>query len=391
MTHLFPFPMFPSTKVSKSMSAWGMWFALLCLAMAGCGGEVPEAGPTTGGGTTGGASPAGDGELKRIIILNNGDSPFWDACRFGLQDAEKALKLKEAGYTAVMEVNDGTPAGQLDFLRQFASQSDIVAVGISATDANNVAIADEMRKLQEKGVKVITIDSDVDRNKMRDARFAFVGTDNLAGGRELGVCAKHLRSGGGQYVTFVGRTGAQNAIERIDGFAEGAGSDFESLDSMSDQIDRSLARENVRNAIQNHPGLNVLVGIWSYNAPAIADVVRDLNKRSEMTIVTFDAEKAAIDAMGEGLIDAMIVQNPYEMGYQGVRLMKALVEGDDAVIQEMLPNHGDTDGDIYDTGLKVVVPNAGSPLEPNHFSEKTEYYKLSDFQKWLDEYGLEGS
>ena len=65
------------------------------------------------------------------------------------------------------------------------------------------------------------------------------------------------------------------------------------------------------------PDLKLLVGIWSYNAPAIVDVVEETGKRKELKIVTFDAEKLAIDQMGDGMIDAMVVQNPYEIGYQG--------------------------------------------------------------------------
>src|SRR5438128_2076804 len=79
----------------------------------------------------------------------------------------------------------------------------------------------------------------------------------------------------GEYVTFVGMTGAQNAKERVGGFADGAGSKFKALDNMGDETDRTKARDNVRNAIRNHDNLNVLVGIWSYNAPAIVDVVKE--------------------------------------------------------------------------------------------------------------------
>src|SRR5439155_3314349 len=120
---------------------------------------------------------------------------------------------------------------------------------ISPCDAANLAVAELMRDLKRRGVHVATIDSDMDRETLRDARFAFIGTDNLVGGRELGKCAKGLRPAGGEYVTFVGRTGAQNAIERISGFAQGAGEKFISKDNMGDDTDRPRARENVRNAI----------------------------------------------------------------------------------------------------------------------------------------------
>lgn len=335
----------------------------------------------------------GGSKEKRIIILTNGNSPFWDACRVGVKEAEKDLKLKDAGYKADLDVNDGTPKGQIDKLRQYASQSDIVAVGISALDASNAEVADRMRELQKKGIKIICIDSDVDRDQMRDARFAFVGTDNLVGGRELGKCAKGLRPDGGKYVTFVGRLGAQNAKERIAGFAEGAGDKFTSLDSMEDGIDQIKAREKVRNAISNYhdKGLNVLVGIWSYNAPAIADVMNEKKVRDQYTVVTFDAEPVAIDEMGKGTIDAMVVQNPFKMGYDGVKLMKALVQDDKDTIEKMLPKHDEKGGDVYDTGLKVVVPDEGSPLKKEMFDKGTEFLKLSEFKDWMKKYNLVGS
>lgn len=316
----------------------------------------------------------------------NGNSPFWDAVGHGLKKGAADLKVN-----AVLETNDGLPPGQIEKLRQFATQSDIVGVAISATDAANPAIADEMKKLRAKGVVVITVDSDLDRQRYRDARQAFVGTDNLSGGRALGITAKNLRPDGGAYVQFVGRTGAQNAIERMNGFTEGAGDKFKQLDRMGDETDRSRARENVRNAIRNHPDLNVLVGIWSYNAPAIVDIVKEMNVRDKMTLVAFDAEPLAITQMGEGNLDAMVVQNPYEMGYQGIRLMKALKENDQKTVAEMLPNLGQPDGDLYDTGLKVVVPDEGSPLKPEMFDAKTQFLKLSEFREWLNKFGLKGS
>jgi ribose transport system substrate-binding protein len=343
----------------------------VCSALGGCGGA----------------------KEKRLIILINGDSPFWDACRVGVPQAEKDFHLADANLRAVVETNDGTPQGQLDKLRQFASQSDIVALGISPCDAANLAIAEEMRGLQKRGIHVVTIDSDVDRAKLRDSRFAFVGTDNLAAGRELGKCLQGLRPQGGGYVTFVGRKGAQNAMDRIAGVGQGAAPKWQQLDSMGDDIDRNVARENVRNAITNHKQkLNALVGIWSYNGPAIADVVKeDPNVRKEHLVVAFDAEPLTIAAMGDGLVDAMVVQNPYEMGYQGVQLMQSLVRNDQPAIQKMLPNHDKPDGDTYDTGLKIVVPDRKSPLRGDMFEKGTEFLTLAQFREWLAKYKLAGS
>lgn len=328
---------------------------------------------------------------KRLIILTNGNSPFWDACRAGLQDADRELRLAEVGLTAVMEVNDGTPQGQLDKLRQFASETDVAGIGVSAIDANNATIAEELARFRQRGVHVVTIDSDLDRERFRESRYAFIGTDNLVGGQVLGQCARGLRPEGGEYVTFVGRTGAQNAIERISGFAEGAGEKFVARDSMADDTDRTRAKDNVRTAISNHPGLNTLVGIWSYNAPAIVDVVRELKVRDKFTIVVFDAEPLTIQYMQDGDVDAMVVQDPYAMGYQGIRMLKALYQKDEATLREMLPNYGQPGGDLYDTGLKVVVPHDRSPLKADLFTGKVQFMQLSEFQEWLTKYGLTGS
>lgn len=328
---------------------------------------------------------------KRIIIMTNGASPYWDACREGLLAANEELNLAEHGLTAVMEVNDGTPQGQIDKLRQYATQSDIVAVGVSVVDARNAAIADEMKKLRARGIHVVAIDNDVDRERFRDARYAFIGTDNYAAGVELGRATKVLQPDGGEYVTFVGRTGAQNAVERVEGFAEGVEGHLAAKDNMGDEFDRSRAKENVRNAMANHPKLNTLVGIYSYNGPAAADVATESGRAEDFVIVTFDAEPASQSAMESGLIDCMMVQNPFDIGYQGVKLMAALAQDDKEALAEMFPNYGQGDGDLYITNLKVVVPNMGSPLTADVFDDSTELYTLDEFREWLDRFGLKGS
>jgi ribose transport system substrate-binding protein len=355
------------------------------LGFSGCGGGSDR-------------SESSSGNAKRVVILTNGESPFWDAARQGLEAAAKDLKVADAGLQAQLIVLDsGGEEGQLERLRQLSGQTDIAALAVSVTKEDNAAIVGQLRQLKDKGIPVLTVDSDVNRAKFRDARIAYVGTDNILAGRELGRCAKILRPEGGEYVCFVGYTSAQNARERVQGFKEGAGEKFIEKDNMGDETDRSRAKDNVRQAFINHPKLNTLVGIWSYNAPAIVGIVEAEKKtereRKEFSIVTFDAEAIAIQKMGEGWIDAMVVQNPYQMGYQSVRLMKALVEKDQKTINEMLVGKS-PEGDLVDTGIKVVVPDSGSPLRPDAFTDKgrkIEGYKFSEFQKWLKELNLRSS
>jgi ribose transport system substrate-binding protein len=74
--------------------------------------------------------------------------------------------------------------------------------------------------------------------------------------------------------------------------------------------------------------------------------------------------------------------------------MRALAKGDKKTLQEMLPNHGKPDGDLFDTGIKVVLPDSGSGLKPESFDDKAKSikgYTLSQFNDWLKKYNLTGS
>ncbi len=358
--------------------------------LLGCGGD--SSAPSGNGSPKpqlGEAAPSLD--LKRIIVLTNGNAPFWDAAAAGAKDAEKDLKCAADGFQVVVDRNDFKAEGQIEKLRQYASATDVAAVAISVTDAQNEAIPEELRKLQKAGIKVVTIDSDVNRETARDSRVAYLGTDNIVGGRELGAAAKGLLPNGGKYATFVGLKNAANAQERISGLAEGAGDKFVQAENLGDGGDEAVARTNVKDALSRHEDIVLLAGIWSYNTPAIIDIVKQANAREKLKLVGFDADPPAILGMSEGMLDVMVVQNPYQMGYQGVRILRALVKNDEATVKEMLPNRDAKDGDILDTGLKVIVPNEGSPLKRELFGPKTEFLKLDEFKQWLEKYKLTGS
>ena len=93
-----------------------------------------------GGSTAGSSAPAAVGGLKRLIFINNGDDPFWHACNAGLLEGAKRYALESRGLRVVMETNNGTAQGQIEKLRQLASQPDVVGVAISVIQAENAAI-----------------------------------------------------------------------------------------------------------------------------------------------------------------------------------------------------------------------------------------------------------
>jgi ribose transport system substrate-binding protein len=360
---------------------------LAAVVLAGCS-QPAGTGPSTGAAV----SAAG----KRFVFVTNGDDPFWDACNAGLVEGAKRFQLAERGLRVVMEKGNGTAQGQIEKLRQLGSQTDVAGVAISVIQAENAAIVDEMKKLAAKGVLVITVDGDVNRGTFRDARPFYIGTDNVVGGRLLGTAAKAILAArgktSGRYVQFAGFTDNDNARARMNGFTEAVGDAFTEADRMSDEMDLARARDNVRTALVNHPDLVGLVGIWAYNAPAIAEVVEERGARDRITTVTFDAQAVALERMAKGQIDAMVVQNPFEMGIQTVRLLHAMHAGDDATIAAMFPRRGEPDGDIFTTGLRLIVPDDGALIGPaDAASVPHEYMPLSAFRAWLAAHGLSSS
>ena len=342
---------------------------------------------------------------RRFIFITNGDDPYFDVLNAGLQAGAEKFALADKGLEVVMEKNNATAQGQIDRLRQLVTQADVAGVAISVIQAENVAIVEEMKRLTEKGVSVITVDGDINQKLFSDGRPYYIGTDNSIAGRLLGTAGKKvLQSRGiteGGFIQFTGFTDNDNARARMDGCREAIGASYSEVDRMADSFDHSRARDNVRTALVNHPDVKALVGIWAYNAPAIAEVVAERGVRDQVSIFTFDAAAQAIEHMANGNIDCMIVQNPFEMGVQTVRLLLAMQEGKDADITNMFPNYGQPGGDKFTTGLRLIIPDAWENDEDAPISKKDlesavsagtlEVLSLSVFREWLKKYGLSSS
>lgn len=340
-----------------------------------------------------GCSGGSGSQPSRIIILTNVPDPFWDTCEAGANAAAREFQLAEGGYSVTVEQNTRGVQGQINRLREWAGDPTIAGVAISITEPDNTSLVDAMKALGDRGIKVITIDSDVNRENaaFREVRYGYIGTDNVMAGRELGKAAHALLPDGGKFATFVGVKTQANAIDRDRGFKEGAGPTFEQTDFLGDGVDQQKARQNVRDALARDSGLQLLVGLWAYNPPAIADVVAEQKLNNEIAVVGFDAAPLALAAMKDGRIDALLVQDPYQMGYLGVKTLKALLDDDSGMLGEVFPGYGSSDdGDVYLTGLKVVVPS-GSPLTEDLFLDDTEFLTLEEFQAWLAENNLTGS
>lgn len=311
-------------------------------------------------------SPAAGG--GKLVFITNGDSSYWDAAEKGWNDA--TLKLGKQGQFLRNKSADAT--GQIRLLDQLASQSDVQGIAISIVDASATGIIDRLRDLQKR-IPVVTVDSDC-RPEDQSARNAYVGTDNVEAGKVAGRIAKLLVPDGGKWIGFVGNEDADNARARIQGFVEGAGDKFVRLDVLQDQHDQGKARENVRAALNKDAAL--LFGIYSYNAPAIAEVTHDAGQRDKVKIVTFDAEENTIRAIDANQIDATIVQNTFDMGSQAATLLDAFSKKDNALVEKLLGS-----GTELDTGVRVIVPENSTLEDPS-------IQKVNEFKAYMEKMGL---
>lgn len=343
--------------------------ALLLPLWAGCGGQA----------TNGPEANRGGGTRPKLLFIANSNTDWWNAVEKGMDDGGK-----EFACQVQLRRSSGDTQGQVDRLREALTLPGIQGVAVSVIEADAPGVIDAMRELKEAGKVVIAIDSDVAED-FQDARQAYIGTNNVKAGEAAGKAAALLRPKGGKVAVFVGTAAAANARDRRDGFFLGAGDAFPKDDSQTweDGGDHTKALINVQTAVTRDPGLDILLGLWSYNAPAIAEVVQGSAKlREQANVVAFDLDEATVGHIERGAVDVSVCQNPYEMGFQGVRLLKAMIKKDDATVKEVLP-----DGKARDTGVRIIVPKADSPVK----SLGENVITIEEMKSWLASKGLKSS
>jgi ribose transport system substrate-binding protein len=172
---------------------------------------------------------------------------------------------------------------------------------------------------------VVTQDSDAPNSN----RACYIGTDNVAAGRQAGAMIKEALPQGGKIMLFVGTLDAANAQQRYQGIKETLqGSNIQILDVRTDNADRVRAKSNASDTLVNQPDIAALVGLWSYNGPAILGAVRDGGKIGKVKIIAFDEEDETLGGIKDGAIYATVVQQPFEFGYQSMKLMAKILDGD---------------------------------------------------------------
>ena len=268
-------------------------------------------------------APGGGKSLKLAFVTNNA-SDFWTVARKGVEKAEAELP----GVSVEVQLPGlGTAAEQTQLVNDLLAKN-IDGMAISPVDQANQL--DLLNKAADQ-MLVFTQDSDAADSK----RTCYIGTDNVAAGRQAGDLLKKALPNGGKVIGFVGMIDAQNAADRLKGVKEAiAGTKIQIVDVRTDDTDRAKAKSNVADALVKYPDLAACVGLWSYNGPAILSAVKNANKVGKVKIVCFDEEADTLAGVKSGAIEATVVQQPFEFGYLSIINMHKYLTGDKTVVPE---------------------------------------------------------
>ena len=258
------------------------------------------------------------GSKHKLAFVTNNASDFWVIARKGTEKAAKDIPNIEVEFRIP---SDGTAAEQQRVV------DDLLAKGIHGIAISPVDPVNQTQMLNRVAAQTLVVTQDSDAPNSN--RVCYVGTDNVAAGRQAGELLKEALPQGGKVMVFVGVLDAENAKQRFQGLKEAIeGSNIEILDVRTDNTDRVRAKSNASDTIVNNPDIAGMVGLWSYNGPAILSAVKENNKVDKIKIIAFDEEDETLAGIKDGAIYATVVQQPFEFGYKSMELMSKILSGD---------------------------------------------------------------
>src|SRR5262244_604600 len=261
-------------------------------------------------------------DKKTLVFVVNGASDFWKLAEAGVKKAQGELPNYKLEFKYPEQAAAAVQQRLMD---------DLVAAGVSAIMVSAVDPKTSTDALNRIGsqVPLFTTDSDAPASN----RVAYIGSSNTDAGKQAGAIMLKAMPNGGKCMGFVGLPGADNARERIEGVKSTiAGSKIELVDVRGDDIDQTRAKRNVEDTLAANPDINCMVGFYSYNTPRIYEVLKESGKLGQIKVIGFDEDPITLGGVKEGTISGTVVQQPFEWGYRGMKLMAAYLEGNKAGI-----------------------------------------------------------
>lgn len=254
------------------------------------------------------------------VITKSTTSQYWKTTFAG---------ANAAGAEYNLEVTFDGPENEEDYETQNSMIREAVknganAIVFSAVDYNANAAA--INEAVEAGVKVVVIDSDVNS----DLVSCRISTDNYKAGRMVGEAVLN----GDEQDFKVGIVNfdknSENGQQREKGFRDAV--EGNSRVSIVSSVNVNSTTEEAKSAtekmLSENPDINIIVTFNEWTSLGVGYAVQDMDMASEVRVVAFDSNVVSVGMLETGEVDALIVQNPYAMGYLGVEYACMLINGE---------------------------------------------------------------
>lgn len=242
---------------------------------------------------------------------------YWGSVHAGAAAAAKALGVKIVWKGTATETDI---TGQVNILQDFITQK-ISGIAFAASDAK--ALVPTAEKAAKAGIPVVNIDSG-----LTPQTPPLVATNNIAAAAKAAdILAKDIGDKG-QVALLPFVPSAETSIQRQQGFEQELKKypHIQLVAVQYDQSDIATALSEMENILTAHPNLK---GVFAANEPGVIGVVHALEERhlvGKVKVIGFDNAPDEVTALGAGQVQALIVQNPYKIGYEGVAEVVDLLE-----------------------------------------------------------------
>jgi len=288
---------------------------LALLAVAGL--VAAACGDDGNGGDAGGA----DEPLDVVLIQGVAGDEFYITMDCGAQAAAEELGVNYS----VQGPNEFDPTEQIPIVEAVVAQQPD-AILIAPTE--RTALIGPLQAAQDAGITVVLVDTIVDDENIGVSRIA---TDNVEGGRVAGEALVDLIGGEGTVFVNTTQPGVSTVEERQQGFEEVIEGEpgIEYLGAEFNNDDPTRAAQITSAVLAANPELAGIFATNLFSAEGAATALRDAGAQEQVQIVGFDASPGQVDQLEEGLVQALVAQNPREIGFQGVQTAVAALRGED--------------------------------------------------------------
>lgn len=257
----------------------------------------------------------GGSKKKQIAVIPKATSHFfWISVQAGALAAGKDLGV---------DVLWNGPAAETEYSRQIQILDSMIARrvdGIAIAAAERKALVQSVDRAVDSGIPVTVFDSGLDSDKY----MTFLATNNYEGGQLAARELSKLIGGEGEVALLMHAPGSQSTMDREKGFEETLAKEFPKVKIVARQFgqsDRAKSRAVAENFLAGNPKLKGIFASAEPGSIGAALAVKARGLEGKVKLVTFDSSDTLIENLRAGVIQTMIVQDPFKIGYESVRTL----------------------------------------------------------------------